>query len=195
MEKDISCVILAGGLNKRFGGKGKSHLEIGGVKIIDRILSVMEELFPELIIVTNTPVEFAVSQPHKIVEDQFKKAGPLGGIHAGLKASSNEAVFVLAGDMPFPDKKIIELQIEVFRKSNYDVIIPKIGNFIEPLHSVYSKSILEKLEKFLKEKKNNAVRDFLMEIKVFYLPLPDTSDNRKAFTNINSPEDLFKTFI
>jgi molybdopterin-guanine dinucleotide biosynthesis protein A len=190
MGTNISGVILAGGANKRFGGITKANVVIEGVTIISRIVTAIEEFFPELIIVTNSPEEFAEFKNYKITKDHYLKAGPLAGIHAALKASSQDAVFVIAGDMPFPDKKIIADQIYEFNKGHCDVLIPKIGQYIEPLHAIYKKSLLNHLETFISEKKNRAVRNFLAEIHVDYLHIPDTEQNKRAFTNINSPSDL-----
>jgi molybdopterin-guanine dinucleotide biosynthesis protein A len=190
MGTNISGVILAGGANKRFGGITKANIVIEGMTIISRIVTAIEEFFPELIIVTNSPEEFAEFKKYKITKDHYLKAGPLAGIHAALKVSSKDAVFVFAGDMPFPDKKMIAGQIYEFNKGKCDALIPKIGQYIEPLHAIYRKSLLNDLETFISEKKNRAVRDFLAEIHVDYMHIPDTEQNKRAFTNINSPSDL-----
>jgi molybdopterin-guanine dinucleotide biosynthesis protein A len=190
MGNNISAVILAGGANKRLGGITKANVIIEGLSIISRILSVIEDLFPELIIVTNKPEEFRKFGQCKIVADKYLKAGPLGGIHAAMNSSSEDAIFVFAGDMPFLDKKIISDQISEFKNGKEDALIPKLGQFIEPLHAIYRKSIMNELEKFLNERKSRAVRDFLGYVNVGYLEIPDTEQNKKAFTNINSPSDL-----
>jgi molybdopterin-guanine dinucleotide biosynthesis protein A len=190
MGNNISGVILAGGANKRFGGITKANVIINGLSIISRIISVIEDQFPKIIIVTNKPEEFREFIQCKIVVDQYLKAGPLGGIHAALKSSSEDAIFVFAGDMPFLDKKIISDQIYDFKKGEQDVLIPKVGQLIEPLHAIYRKSIMNELERFLIERKSRAVRDFLEQVNVGYFKISDTEQNRKAFTNINSPADL-----
>lgn len=190
MESSITGVILAGGTNKRFAGKTKANVVIEGITIMSRIISAIDVFFLELIIVTNNPEEFMEFSQCKIIKDIYLKAGPLAGIHAAMKSSSKDAVFVFAGDMPFPDKKIIAGQIYEFNKGKCDVLIPKIGQYIEPLHAIYRKSLLNDLETFISEKKNRAVRDFLAEIHVDYMHIPDTEQNKRAFTNINSPSDL-----
>ncbi len=53
--------------------------------------------------------------------------------------------------MPFLDKKIIADQIEEFNRNNYDILIPKVGKLIEPLHAIYRKSVLPNLERFLSD--------------------------------------------
>jgi molybdenum cofactor guanylyltransferase len=190
MDSSITGVILAGGANKRFAGKTKANVVIEGITIMSRIISAIDVFFPELIIVTNNPEEFMEFSQCKIIKDIYLKAGPLGGIHASMKSSSKNAVFIFAGDMPFPDKKIIAGQIHEFNKGNCDVLIPKIGQFIEPLHAIYRKSLMNDIERFLSEQKNRAVRDFLSEVNVNYLQIPETDQNKRAFTNINSPYDL-----
>jgi molybdenum cofactor guanylyltransferase len=192
MANRISGVILAGGSNKRFGGITKANVVIDGETIISRIISTIRDLFDEIIIVTNKPEEFQEFIRYKIVEDQYMKAGPLGGIHAALKTSDEDAIFVLAGDMPFLDKEIITDQINEFSKRQLDVLIPKVDQFIEPLHAIYSKSALIHLERFLLEGKSRAVRDFLREVNVGYFQMPKTVKTETAFANINSPSDLAK---
>jgi molybdopterin-guanine dinucleotide biosynthesis protein A len=190
MECGISGVILAGGANKRFGGITKSNIIINGETIISRIIGNISDLFEEIIIVTNNPSEFPEFAKYKIVEDQYLKAGPLGGIHAALKSSKQDAIFVFAGDMPFLKKEIIAEQIRQFRLKEYDILIPKIGRFIEPLHSIYRVSVLSDLERFMTRGKNRSVRDFISEMNVNYMQIQESEENKRAFTNINSPSDI-----
>ena len=192
MANRISGAILAGGSNKRFGGITKANVVIDGETIISRIISTISDFFDEIIIVTNKPEEFQEYIKYKIVKDQFLKAGPLGGIHAALKTSSEDAIFVFAGDMPFLNKEIISDQINEFNKKEHDVFIPKVDKFIEPLHAIYRKSALNHLERFLLEGKSRAVRDFLSEVNVGYLQMTKNEKTDIAFVNINSPSDLEK---
>jgi len=192
MTNRISGVILAGGSNKRFGGITKANVVINGETIISRIISTISDFFDEIIIVTNRPEEFRDFIQHKIVKDQYLNAGPLGGIHAALKASSEDAIFVFAGDMPFLNKEIISDQINKFKNIEHDVFIPKVDQLIEPLHAIYRKSALNHLEKFLLEGKSRAVRDFLNEVNVGYFQMTKNVKTEIAFANINSPSDLAK---
>jgi molybdopterin-guanine dinucleotide biosynthesis protein A len=190
--KNITGVILAGGENKRFGGIIKANILVGGSSIITRMVNIISEIFEEIIIVTNTPDEFQSFRQYKIVSDQFIKVGPLGGIHAAIKNSSKESVFVFAGDMPFIDKDFIISQIKYFILNQADAVIPRINVKDEPLHAIYSCSVLEKLDGFLSASKKYAIRDFLEIINVSYMKLPDSEKIRKAFTNINTPEEVEK---
>jgi molybdopterin-guanine dinucleotide biosynthesis protein A len=72
------------------------------------------------------------------------------------------------------------------------VLIPKVGQFIEPLHAIYRKSVLKTLERFISEGDSRAVRDFLIKLNVGYLQIPETEKSKLAFTNINSSSDIYK---
>jgi len=191
----ISGVILAGGANTRFDGRTKANLVLDGRTIISGITEILDQIFPEIIIVTNSPEEFVEYSGHKITGDFFKKVGPLGGIHAAMKSSSFDAVFIFAGDMPSLNKSLIIRQADYFLNNNCDALIPSVNKKIEPLHAIYSVSVLKKLEDYLSGNSGYAVREFLTRIETRYLEFGDSEETKIAFTNINTPSDFinFKT--
>ncbi|MFH1160519.1 MAG: NTP transferase domain-containing protein, partial [bacterium] len=93
-------------------------------------------------------------------------------------------------DMPYLNKELIEKQIEFYNKSDCDVLIPRIGSFIEPLHSIYKKTIYTILQSFINETRDYSIRSFLKLINVQYMEIEDNKVNRQAFTNINTQEDF-----
>ena len=190
MTGKISGAILAGGAGSRFSGRMKPKIVVDGETIISRILTVIKDIFEEIIIVTNNPEEFSDFKFCIIVHDEILNAGPLGGIHAAMKASSNDAVFIFAGDMPFPDRNIISGMIEAYNKSDCDALIPKVGEYIEPLFSIYSQAIISHLEAYLEAGRSKAVRNYIESINAEFLQFGNTEIIKKAFTNINSPSDI-----
>lgn len=190
MIHNISGVILAGGANKRFDGMTKANIVIDGKTIMSRIIDTIKDIFDEIIIVTNTPEEFKEYINYKIVSDQILKAGPLGGIHAALKTSSKEALFVFAGDMPLLDKKVIIRQIEFYNSHKCDILIPRINTYIEPLHAIYNISIIETLEDYMTGNHGYAVREFYKRQNGRYMQLEGSEEISNVFININSPADI-----
>jgi molybdopterin-guanine dinucleotide biosynthesis protein A len=190
MNKNISAAILAGGGGKRFDGINKSKIIIDGKTIISRIIETFDEIFDEIIIVSNTPAEFKEFAGCNIIGDQFLNKGPLAGIHSALKNTDSEALFIVAGDMPFLKKELIDKQIYCFNNSDCDILIPQNDDFIEPLHGIYRKSIGLMLEKFLEEGKNYAIHEFLKMVNVQYLDFGGVVESKRALTNINSPSDI-----
>ena len=190
MTNQISGVILAGGAGKRFSGRIKSNIEIGGETIISRIINTINDLFDEVIIVTNNPGEFADYSNYKITGDHILNAGPLGGIHAGLKASSNKAVFVFAGDMPLLSRRLIINQIDFYNRNQCEVTIPLIAGEIEPLHSIYSGLLISRIEDYLLGDNGCSVREFIKLTDVRYMSLEASAENKNVFTNVNSQADI-----
>ena len=190
MALNITGVILAGGTNKRFKGSTKANIVIDGATIMTRIIDKIRDIFNEIIIVTNTPGEFYKYSKCKIICDIIKNKGPLGGIHAALRESENDSVFVFAGDMPYLDKELINSQISYYLKNDCEVLVPQVNRQIEPLHAIYNKTMLTVLEDYLTENHDLAVHRFVKILKVNYLKLEGSDEIKRAFTNINSLSDI-----
>lgn len=188
-QERISGVILAGGAGKRFGGKAKHNVMVGGKTILSRMLDVMEDIFSEILIVTakNNTDDF---QGYKIIHDEFPGIGPLGGIHASLKHSTEDSVFVFAGDMPLINKKIILQQIELFSKDMPGILVPRYGDYTEPLHSIYNSSVLQIIENFIRNDTNHPVYELFKLADAKYFDLIDSDEIRNSFMNINTPGDV-----
>lgn len=190
MEHGISAAILAGGAGKRLGGINKSAQEIGGVTILSRMLSVISGLFNEIILVAKPEEETYRQYGLLITPDVITGKGPLAGIHSALIKASNNVVFVFAGDMPFLDESIIKRQLEWYYEYKPDILVPRMGDLIEPLHSIYSKKVTPALENYLRGSNRHAVRDFLLHAGAEYFELDASERINKAFMNVNSLADI-----
>lgn len=187
--KDISAVILAGGRNTRMGGSDKAMLCVEGQPILERSMSVLGEIFEELIIVTNDTRTYNYDGV-KVVKDEIKNIGPLGGIYTGLCNLTGNAGFFVGCDMPFLHNGIIQRQVDFFNQTPCDAFVPKIGSLIEPLHAIYRNTLKDKITFFLKDKKERSIKKFLKTIDARYFELDDTDFNRHCFKNVNTPEEL-----
>ena len=139
-----SCVILAGGESKRFQGKNKAFIKLGGQRVLDRLIGILKPLFSEVILVTNDPLLY-LEWNVMIVTDHFDCRSSLTGIHAGLFAASNPHALVVACDMPFVQSRLLEVLINAI-EPHLDVIIPKTSDGFEPMTAIYSKRCLKPME-------------------------------------------------
>ncbi|HUX96697.1 MAG TPA: molybdenum cofactor guanylyltransferase [Bacteroidales bacterium] len=188
MQKKITAAILAGGPGSRMNGVVKPNLLLGQETILTRTLDVLKDIFNEIILVTNTPEHFIQYKGYSITADHYKGKGPIGGIHAALKASTGDAVFVFAGDMPFLSSELILKQSDLFHELDCEILVPRIGSSIEPLHSVYRRSMLKFLEEYMESSESYAVRDFFLKRDVKFMDL--NNEMREIFSNINFPSDI-----
>lgn len=192
---EISSVILAGGKSKRFG-KNKAFLKIGDRILIDQIVEKMGRLSNEIIIVTNILKKFDYLPKKfdylniKLIKDIIPYKGSLGGIYSGLLFAKNNYIFVVACDMPFLNIPLLKYIISFLQ--DYDVVIPKINDFFEPLHAIYSKKCIKPIKKLIDEN-NLKIIDFFKEVNVKFVEKNEIekfdSDFLSIF-NINTLEDL-----
>ena len=129
----ITGVILAGGASSRMGSN-KALLPYRGGRFIEAIHRKLAGLFDEVLVVTNTPDQYAFL-PCRKVADEFEGMGALAGIHAGLRHSAS-GIFVVACDMPYLNSDLI-LHL-VSRAPGFDAVIPRTDAGYEPLHAIYS---------------------------------------------------------
>src|SRR6266403_5362757 len=133
----VTGVIQAGGRSTRMGGRPKALIELGGCRIIERVLAALTAVVDDVLLVTNTPELYAFLKL-PMVADVYPDRGSLGGIYSGLKAASGEAAFTVACDMPFLHADVVRLVVE--RVGSGDVVIPRVGGQLETLHALYAPS-------------------------------------------------------
>jgi len=154
---DCTGVILAGGLNMRFGGRNKALAEIGGQTILDRTLSAFGGLFPETMVVTNTPLAY-LSCSSLIVTDIVSLRTPLAGLHAALSYAKTPYIFVTACDTPFLSTALISaILAQVNTRS--DIVVPDTENGLQPLCAVYARACLPSIEHQLRQASAAAPED------------------------------------
>ncbi|HXJ83372.1 MAG TPA: molybdenum cofactor guanylyltransferase [Candidatus Methylomirabilis sp.] len=185
----VTGVIQAGGKSTRMGGRSKALMELGGRRIIDRIIDVLRAVTEDLLIVTNTPDTFA-SLGLPMVADVFPDHGSLGGIYSGLKAASGAAAFTVACDMPFLRPEVARLVID--RAGLADVVVPLSGGRPETLHACYAKSCLQPIEARVKSGRLK-IAGFFDEVRVLAIPEEEIARFGRPdviFMNVNTPDEL-----
>jgi len=185
----MTGIILAGGKAGRMGGINKAFIEVGGERLIDRTMRVYRPLFGEIIISTNSPLEY-LEFDARLITDIYRGKGPLGGIHAGLLHATCEHAFVSACDMPFLSEAFIRHMIE--RAAGYDLVVPVTANGFESLHAIYSRKCLPVIESQI-ERGELKVSHLFKKFKTREIPVDEIrrfDPEGKLFANLNRPDDL-----
>ena len=187
-QTGVSGVILAGGRNVRMG-TNKAFLTVGGERLIDRTAKLFQSIFPEVIVVTNDPLEY-LDQDVAIATDIYRGKGSLGGIYTGLFYCSGSHAFVAACDMPFLNKSFIEYMIE--RVDRYDIVVPAQRKGYQPLHAIYSRNCLAPMKKLILENRLKVSGLYrgrkILSIDEDTIKMFDPEE--QMFFNVNSPDDL-----
>ncbi|WP_291653554.1 molybdenum cofactor guanylyltransferase [Clostridium sp.] len=179
---DKTLAILAGGKSSRMNYNNKALLLFKEKTFIENIMDAGKD-FDEIIIISNKKEDYRKFNL-KIFGDIYLGNGPLSGIHSALKNAKNDKVLCIACDMPLITKDT--LNIIGNASEEYEVIVPKINERLQPLCSVYSKSLIPKIEDVL-IKNENKLQKFIMSTKYKILENETYKDlNERDFSNINT---------
>jgi len=185
----ITGVIQAGGRSTRMGGEPKALLELGGKRIVERVVDVLAGVLDELLVVTNTPERYEFLGL-LMVPDRYPDGGALGGIFTGLDAAGGEAAFNVACDMPFLHPDVVRLVLA--RAGEADVVIPRVDGQYETMHALYAKACLAPMEARLRAGQLK-ITGFFPDVRVLDITADAVARHRApqiAFMNVNTPDEL-----
>ena len=182
----LTGIVLSGGSSQRMG-RNKALMELDGQTLIGRTLDKLSRLCDELIISAND-VELYAHLPARVIPDVITGRGALSGIHASLAEMRHERAIVVGCDMPFLSLSLLRFMVAM--APGYDVVVPRLGRYYEPLHAVYGAGCIAPLEQLLAAGPQRIVRLFERvrvrevtedQVRLFGAEL--------SFVNINTPED------
>jgi molybdopterin-guanine dinucleotide biosynthesis protein A len=177
-------IVLAGGESRRMG-TDKAFLKIAGLPMIEHVLRALRTVAGRIIIVTNSPEAYA-SYDAEVTTDAGDKRGSLIGLYSGLLRSRDEYNVIVACDMPFLNPGLLAYMTSL--AEGFDVILPKIGEFVEPLHAVYNRNLLPVIEDHIRRDQRK-IRDILNGKRVRYVTEQEIGrfdPMRRSFINLNT---------
>ena len=192
---NVCGAIIAGGTSSRFGSP-KALAEVGGVRVIDRVVRTLEAAdgVDGIIAIVNDPELGAqAGLPHR--PDVLYGAGALAGVHAALlwAREMDRAGVIAAGcDMPFLSSALVS---ELLRHAHsYDVVIPESDNprGVEPLCAFYGPGCIAPIEAAITRGDARMV-SFHADVHVHRIPLDvvrSFGDPAVIFMNMNTQADL-----
>ncbi|HKE92174.1 MAG TPA: molybdenum cofactor guanylyltransferase [Gemmatimonadales bacterium] len=188
--------VLAGGAATRFDGRPKGLFEVGGRRVLDRVVDVVTAaLGAPPLLVANASDAPAWRPDLRCVPDLRPGLGSLGGVYTAI-ASGRGPVLVVAWDMPFLERALLEL---LARGSGaWDAYLPESGaqghgsGAVEPLCAVYSPACRAPIERAFARGDLRMI-SFHDSVRVGTLSLDRVravGDPGTLFCNVNDPADL-----
>ncbi len=188
----MTGAVLAGGENRRIPVL-KSFLTVGGKPIIERSIEVLKRVFQRIVINTNLPERyFSLGLP--MIADIRREKGPMTGILSVLTSTEDDAVFVVACDMPFINENLIRYMAERYGEHgsrNYDAVVPVFKGRKEPLFGIYTKGAAKAMDVMIQSGKRS-LTGMLESLIVMYISEEDVrsvDSGGESFVNINTMED------
>ena len=191
---DIKGLVLVGGKSTRMG-TDKSQLNYFGKPQKEVVKELLENNNLETFYSVrpfdytqgdnqNSNVISSAVEKSQEIPDTFYNLGPFGGICSAFQKDPNSAWFVLATDVPFVNKEIIDLVLKHRNSSKVATAIKGKGKqFVEPLITIYEPKAYPILLQYLAQG-YSCPRKMLINSDVEIVVIDDD-----FIRNINTPEE------
>jgi len=178
-------IVLAGGRGSRMGGVDKGLQPLRGRPMIEWVLERLTPQVAEIIINANQNIERYESYGHRVVPDEIGGfAGPLAGLHAGLKAAAHSLVVTVPCDSPFLPSDLVSRLRNSLGENH--LAVARTGDQPHPVFALMKRQVRESLEAFLATG-GRKIDAWYAALKVVEVSFDDEAD---AFRNINTLEEL-----
>jgi len=186
----ITGLVLAGGLGRRMSEDGEG-IDKGLQPFRGRpmVAHVIERFAPQvgpLLINANRHLEDYRAFGHPVVIDAIEGfAGPLAGLHAGMRAATTAYLATAPCDSPFLPPDLVARLADAVARTGAPLAVARTGGQPHPVFMLAQRALLPGLEAFLAAGRR--------KIDAWYGPLGaaevDFADEA-AFRNINTRDEL-----
>jgi len=178
-------------------GTSKALLPFGHETMLQRVVRLLSEVVPTIVIVAAVDQELPALPAHAVVtRDEREARGPLEGLRAGLKALPHdmERAYVTSCDVPLLAPAFAKQMLDL--SMGYDAAVMEIDGFTHPLSAVYARSTLSPIDQLLA---NDRLRPaFLFELVKTRRVRPEemTADpDLRTLRNLNTREDYERALV
>jgi molybdopterin-guanine dinucleotide biosynthesis protein A len=190
----VRGAVLAGGAARRYGGAPKGLVELGGRRILDRVVDAVVAVTGQPpLLVANAPDADHWRPDLRTIPDVRPNCGSVGGIYTAV-VSAVGPVLCVAWDMPFLTADLLSALVTEGTRGGWDAYLPESDGRrgVEPLCAVYGPACGPAIERQLERGDLRAIA-FHTDVKVGTLPLERVrafGDPDELFFNVNTPADL-----
>lgn len=194
VRRQITGLVLAGGLGRRMSADGagvdKGLAPLRGKPMVAHVIERLAPQVGEIVINANRNADRYAAFGYRVVPDAIEGyAGPLAGLHAGMRAATTPWIVTAPCDSPFlPDDLVARLwsALQAACGGPAQVAVARTGgDQPHPVFALIDRSLLANLEAFLATGRR--------KIDAWYAPLRAVEvdfPDEQAFRNINTQEEL-----
>ena len=186
-------LILMGGKSSRMDERPKEMLLFEGKTFALRLIEELRGKVNQLWISYGREIRGSYAGC-KVVTDIYPDCGPIGGIHAGMKACDKDLLLVAACDMPMLTAELYEhlfgqmTYMEKKTGEHYDGVVPVAKEKIHPLAAIYKTHMVKILESQIK-KGNYRLRDMLDMQNILFVDVSKMERLVKMLQNVNTARE------
>ena len=182
----VTGLVLAGGMGRRMDSRDKGLVPFRGRPMVAHVIERLAPQVGPMLINANRNTEQYAAYGHPVVGDEVGGfAGPLAGLHAGMRACATPLIVTAPCDSPFlPLDLVARLQMAM-QDAIADAAVVRTGGFAQPVFALYQVSLLPSLTAFL-EAGGRKIDTWYAQHRVADVDFADEA----AFANINTIEEL-----
>jgi molybdopterin-guanine dinucleotide biosynthesis protein A len=175
-----TAVVLCGGESRRFGSD-KTRADLGGVPLLDALLSSLPVGWDVLCVGPERPTE---RRGVRWTRETPPGGGPVAGLAAALREVRAPVTVLLGGDMPYAGPVAVELAAALGGVPDIDVVAGVDGEGrVQPLLAAYRTAALRAV--LPEEPAGTPLRRLLDGLRVHRVDVPE-----QASRDVDTPEDL-----
>ena len=184
--KNITGIVLAGGQARRMGGGDKGLVPLNGTPLVSHAIRRLAPQVAQVVISANRHHDRYAAFAGCVVADIIGGyAGPLAGIHAGMRAATSEWVVAVPCDSPFFPETLTAALLQAAGEQAAEVAVAAAAGRAQPVFMLAKRRLAGDIAATL------AAIDG--KIDRWYARLPHVIvpfDDAAAFDNINTPAQL-----
>lgn len=185
--REVTGIVLAGGLGRRMGGLDKGLVDLDGRPMVAHAIARLAPQVAAIVVNANQNAERYAALGHPVVPDAVGGyAGPLAGLHAGMGAATTPYVVTVPCDSPFlPDDLVARLGAAL-DAAGAQVAVARAAGQRQPVFALVRRDLAPHLGAFL-ACGDRKVELWYAQLAVAEAPFDDCAD---AFRNINTRDEL-----
>jgi len=183
--KEVLAVVLAGGRATRMGGRDKGLQELDGKPLWKHVADKLSKQVDAIAISANRHIDIYQQSGYPVYQDSLDDyPGPLAGMLSVMQRSEREWFLFCPCDTPFIPTCLAERLVN--NRNNASVVWVHDGERDHPTIALINRKLIAEMKAYL----TSGERRVMMFMRQSGGHSVDFSDQKFAFINVNTPEDL-----
>jgi molybdopterin-guanine dinucleotide biosynthesis protein A len=186
IEAQFDAVVLAGGSGRRMGGQDKAALELGGMNLLERVLSALRDARRTIVVGPRRSTSRTVIW----TREDPAGTGPGAALGSGLEHVTSERVAVVAVDHPFIETATVRALLEAI--GEHDGAVVSVSGRPQHLVGIYRTVVLQKAFARMEATVGVAIRDVVEGLDLVTIEDPDAGHDVDTWDDVRRANERWE---